>query len=172
MAKYPIAQSLSKSAKIVLSKWIFMSRIIQIILINVFNYIQKISLGAHVFLTKFFDNIKKFKTLYFLKSCPIFDELSFIAFTKYNYFLWVCWSCFLGPTIEEFPQPNWRDTYILCILGKYFLNFLIDYQTELGSSSSIRQVPNSEKYLINLWLKLKIYFRTTLTSYYTTYFVF
>ena len=27
-------------------------------------------------------------------------------------------SCFLGPTIEEFPQPNLRDTYILCILGQ------------------------------------------------------
>ena len=62
--------------------------------------------------------------------------------------------CFLGPTIEEFPQPNWRDTYILYILGKYFLKFLIDYQTEFGSSLSFREVPNSEKYIIKLWLKL------------------
>ena len=62
-----------------------------------------------VFLTSIFE------PLYFLKSCPIFDELALPVFSKYNGFLWLYWflakkSCFLGPTIFRIPQPNWYCT--------------------------------------------------------------
>jgi hypothetical protein len=52
-----------------------------------------------------------FEPLYFLKSFPIFDELSFIDGISYLYFplsmlILGQKSCFLGPTIFEIPQQS------------------------------------------------------------------
>ena len=86
----------SKSAKIVLLKSIFYVKI-----------------RRNFFLTSIFE------PLYFLKSCPIFDELALPIFSKYNGFLWAYIlivgqkSCFLGPTIYEIPQPNLQLYYKL-----------------------------------------------------------
>ena len=54
-----------------------------------------------------------FQPFYFLKLCPIFDELLADGFTKFADFIWVQYifgqkSCYLGPTIFEIPQPNWH----------------------------------------------------------------
>jgi hypothetical protein len=45
------------------------------------------SLGAHFFEKKFLLITSILKTLYFLKTCPIFDEQSAVEFTKYSGFL-------------------------------------------------------------------------------------
>ena len=57
--------------------------------------------------TFFVDSI--FGTLYFLKLCPIFDELIFLVGIKNFPWEYVeSWPkfYFLGPTIFEIPQPN------------------------------------------------------------------
>ena len=40
---------------------------------------------------KLFSLTSIFEPLYFLKSCPIFDKLTFIVFTKYSGFIWAHW---------------------------------------------------------------------------------
>ena len=59
------------------------------------------------FLSKFFFITSIFDTLYFIKSHPIFDELSFIIFTKYNDFLRVCW---FWSKILLFSNHLWNST--------------------------------------------------------------
>ena len=59
------------------------------------------SLGSHFWLKcSLITSI--FETFYLLKSCPIFDGLSFIAFTKYNDFLWVLHIMIFGQKILLF----------------------------------------------------------------------
>jgi hypothetical protein len=78
-----------------------MSKIIGIFL-NFFS-LKNINLGTHFLLIAFLDNIN-FKSLYFLKWCPIFDTSPFTQFSKFNNFLWVCW--FLGKNIFNFVYPD------------------------------------------------------------------
>ena len=47
-----------------------------------------------------------FKSLYFLKWCPIFDTSPLTQFSKFNNFLWVCW--FLGKNISNFVPSAWK----------------------------------------------------------------
>ena len=47
-----------------------------------------------------------FKSLYFLKWCPIFDTSPLTQFSKFNNFLWVCW--FLGKNISNFVYSAWK----------------------------------------------------------------
>ena len=47
-----------------------------------------------------------FKTLYFLKWCPIFDDSLLHHFTKYNNFLLVYW--FLGKNLSNFVSLLWK----------------------------------------------------------------
>ena len=49
--------------------------------------------------------------LYFLKSCPIFEKLVLLVFSKYNGFLWVYW--FLAKTLPsiKIPQPNYSRRF-------------------------------------------------------------
>ena len=56
-------------------------------------------------LLTFFDNLI-FKSLYFLKWCPIFDTSPLTKFSKFNNFLWVCW--FLGKNLSNFVPPVWK----------------------------------------------------------------
>ena len=71
---------------------------------SIFFSLKNINLGAHFSLLSFFDNI--FKSLYFLKWCPIFDTSPLIQFSKFNNFLWVCW--FLGKNLSNFVPPVWK----------------------------------------------------------------
>ena len=62
-----------------------------------------------IFLKKNLPSI--FEPFYFLKSCPIFDELALPVFLKIQWFplsilIFGQKSCFLGPTIFRIPQPN------------------------------------------------------------------
>ena len=41
-----------------------------------------------------------FKSIYFLKWCPIFDSLPLLQFSKFNNFLWACW--FLAKNLSSF----------------------------------------------------------------------
>ena len=41
-----------------------------------------------------------------LKWCPIFDSLPLHQFSKFNNFLWVCWS--LGKNLSNFVPPVWK----------------------------------------------------------------
>ena len=83
----------SKSAKTVLSKSIFDVK-------NQLNFFEK---DFHLRISIYETNFKKkhffldsiFEPLYFLKLCPIFDELTFLV----GFF-------FLGPTIFKIPQSN------------------------------------------------------------------
>jgi len=71
---------LSKRAEIVLA----MSKI-DGIFSEIISY-KNINLGDH-FLYKIFFLTSIFEPLYFLKLCPIFDELALSIFSKYNGFL-------------------------------------------------------------------------------------
>ena len=93
----------SKRVKIVLST----SKLTEMFLI--FFWFENTNFWA-IFFTSFFE------ALYFLKLCPMFDELSFFVFTKYNGFLWACWFLakvlLFGRAILEIPQPN-SNQYVL-----------------------------------------------------------
>ena len=80
------AYGLSKSAKIVLSKSIFYVKNRQ----NVFKKTihLRISIYETIFCKKkHFFVTSIFEPIFFLKSCPIFDELMLPIFSKYNGFL-------------------------------------------------------------------------------------
>ena len=53
-----------------------------------------------------------FKSLYFLKWCPIFDTSQLIQFSKFNNFLGVCW--FLAKNHSNFVPPVWKLHYPYC----------------------------------------------------------
>ena len=57
-------------------------------------------MAEHVF-------VKIFLQDFFIHSCPIFDELSFIVFTKYNDCLLVCW---FWSKIMLFSNHLWNST--------------------------------------------------------------
>ena len=54
-----------------------------------------------------------FKSLYFLKWCPIFDTSPLTQFSKLNNFLWVCW--FLGKNLFDFVPPLENFTTYIAI---------------------------------------------------------
>ena len=60
---------------------------------------KNINLSAHFLLLTFLTT-SIFKTIYFLKWCPIFDDLLLHQFTKYNNFFLVYW--FLGKNLYSF----------------------------------------------------------------------
>ena len=74
--------------------------------------------------------------LYLLKSCPIFDEPSFInEFLLLSMLILGQKSCFLGPTIFEIPQPNWYYCWRNYIKKQtYFFTWL---QTEHETVSAL-----------------------------------
>ena len=77
-----VCQKVPKSY--ILSKLIFYVKIDGIFL-NFF-FIDEYQFRRPLFVKNFFLT-PIFEPLYFLKSCPIFDELAFPVFTKYNGFL-------------------------------------------------------------------------------------
>ena len=59
-----------------------------------------------------------FKSLYFLKWCPIFDTSPLTQFSKINNFLWVCW--FLAKNLSNFlplslklDNPNYHRGHLV-----------------------------------------------------------
>ena len=50
-----------------------------------------LSIYEHIFCYWQFLITSIFKSLYFLKWCPIFDSSPLLQFSKFNNFLWVCW---------------------------------------------------------------------------------
>ena len=60
-----------------------------------------------------------FKSLYFLKWCPIFDTSPLIQFSKFNKFLWVCW--FLGKNLSNLVPPVWKLHNPYCHTGNAIL---------------------------------------------------
>ena len=75
-----------------------MSKIIRIFLISF--SLKNINSGAHFFKASIF------KSLYFLKWCPILDTSPLTQFSNINNFLWVCW--FLGKNLSNFVSPVWK----------------------------------------------------------------
>ena len=75
--------------------------------------LKNTNLGAHFLITSIF------KSLYFLKWCPIYDSSPLQQFSKFKYFLWICW--FLGlpclktwiPVFEIIFQVKWIMTLFL-----------------------------------------------------------
>ena len=67
-----------------------------------------VSVSAHFFSWKniVFWITSIFKSLYFLKWCPIFETYPLHQFSKFNNFLWICW--FLGKNISNFILPVWK----------------------------------------------------------------
>ena len=72
---------------------------------SIFFSLKNINLGPHFLLLTFLIT-SIFKSLGFLKWCPIFDTSPLTQFSKFNYFLWVCW--FLGKNISDFVPPVWK----------------------------------------------------------------
>ena len=62
---------------------------------------DKLSKSVKIWLSK-----SIFKSLYFLKWCPIFDTSPLTQFSKFNNSLWVCW--FLGKNLSNFVPPVWK----------------------------------------------------------------
>ena len=60
----------------------------------------------HIFRYWNFSITSIFKSLYFLKWCPIYDTSPLTQFSKFNNFLWVCW--FLGKNLSNFVPPVWK----------------------------------------------------------------
>ena len=81
----------------------FMTKIIRIFLI--FFSLKNTNLGAHFLLLTFLIT-SIFKSLYFLKWCPILDISPLHQYSKFNNFLWVYW--FLGKNLFNFVPPTWK----------------------------------------------------------------
>jgi hypothetical protein len=99
----------SKSAKIWLSKSIFLSKTIGIFL-NFF-FIEEYQFRSTFFVFYIFTFlpfliISIFKSLYFLKWCPIFDSSPLLQFSKFNNFIWVCW--FSAKKLSNFVSLPWK----------------------------------------------------------------
>ena len=93
-----------------------MSKIIEIFLIF-FIFHWRISIQEHIFCYWHTLITLIFKSLYFLKWCPIFDTSPLTQFPKFNNFFWVCW--FLGKLFSNFipPLPRENSTTRISILG-------------------------------------------------------
>ena len=70
----------------------------------------------------------EFKSLYFLKWCPIFDTSPLHQFSKFNNFLWVC--SFLGKNLSNFVHPAWKidnpyyySPHILPLFRAKYINY-------------------------------------------------
>ena len=98
----------SKRAKIWLSKSIFNVKNHRN-LSQFFFWLKNTKLGAHFLILTFFDNIN-FKSLYFLKWCPIFDSSPLLQFSKFNN---------LAKNLSNFVSLSWklhnRYCHITCI---------------------------------------------------------
>ena len=70
---------------------------------------QKLSESFSIF---FHWRISIFKSLYFLKWCPIFFTSPLTQLKKFNNFLWVCW--FLGKNLSNFVPPVWKLHNLYC----------------------------------------------------------
>jgi len=101
----------SKSVKIWLSKSNFYVEIIRIFLI--FFFIEEYRFRSTFFVIWHFLITSIFKTLYFLKWCPIFDSSPLSQSSKVNNFLWVCW--FLGKNLSSFVPPFEKSTTRIAI---------------------------------------------------------
>ena len=77
----------------------------------------------HIFCYWYFLIKSIFKSLYFLKWCPIFDT-SLHQFSKFNNLLWVCW--FIGKNISNFELPAWKFN------NPYCHNFQVSVQKRLS----------------------------------------
>ena len=96
-------EELSESTKIWLSKLIFYVK--NYPNLSIFFSLKSINLGAHFSYWHFLIT-SIFKSLNFLKWCPIFDTSPLTQFSKFNNFLWVCW--FLGKSLSNFVPPAWK----------------------------------------------------------------
>ena len=67
-----------------------------------------------------------FKSLYFLKWCPIFDTSPLHQFSKFNNFLWVCW--FLGKNLSSFVYPAWKLDNPYYHTYRQFIHLLVEIQ--------------------------------------------
>ena len=71
------------------------------------NYASKYGLSSfNIILIANFLLFTYFKTLYFLKLCPIFNNSTLCLFTKYNIFLGVSW--FLAKNLSNFVSLPWK----------------------------------------------------------------
>jgi hypothetical protein len=76
-----------------------------------------------------------YEPLYYLKSCTIFDELSFINAIFYSIFLWVvCWLLakisFLGPTMKFHNRTDIKCVKANCSLISWLLVFFLSTNLE------------------------------------------
>ena len=69
---------------------------------------KNMNLEDHLYFRKFYLTLilKHFSSP--LKSCPIFDELIFLVFTKYNGLFWVWW--FFAISLVYQDPPLWNST--------------------------------------------------------------
>ena len=87
-----------------------MSKIIRIFL-NFF-FIEEYPFRSTFFVIDIFLITSIFKSLYFLKWCPIFDTSPLTQFWKFNNFLWVCW--FLAKNLSNFLPTIWKLHNLYC----------------------------------------------------------
>ena len=84
--------------------------------------LKNTNLGAHFLITS------TFKSLYFLKWCPIFDTSPSTQFSNSNNFLWFC--VFLGKNLFSFLPPVWKHH------NPYCHNVYMYYQNSLWEPGS------------------------------------
>ena len=104
---------MSKSAKIWLSESIFYVKNYPNLSQIYFHW--RISIQEHIFCHWHFLITSIFKSLYFVKRCPIFDTSTLTQFSKFKFFLWVC--CFLGKIFLILYPPFENSTTGIAIPG-------------------------------------------------------
>ena len=100
----------------------------------IFFSLKNTNLGAQFLLLTFF------KSLYFLKWCPI------LQFSKFNNYLWVCW--FLGKNISNFVSPDLKLHNLYCHKCKVVNTIVLQWAVHIWA--------DPESYLIVfIWLASK-----------------
>ena len=84
----------------------------------IFISLKNINSGAHFLLLTFLI-ASIFRSIYFLKWCPIFDTSPLTQFSNFNNFLWVCW--FLGKNLSSFVPPVWKLHNPYCHIVLYII---------------------------------------------------
>ena len=79
--------------------------------------LKNTNLGAN-FLSLTFLISSMFKSLYFLKWCPVFDSSPLLQVSKFNNFFWVCW--FLTKNLSNLVSLPWK------LHNRYCHNLRID----------------------------------------------
>ena len=102
-----------------------------------------------------------FKSLYFLKWCPIFDISRLIQFSKFNNFLWVHW--FLGKNISNFVPPFENSTTRIAISSSND-EILINHQDLKNLAVSEKDVLVSDKRRTNIGQRTKNHKEKTKTK--------